>query len=101
MRSNRSTWRTLAVIVQSTVGAVCCAGLSLWLWPSSPAWWEFGVYSIIFGLAGVLLAVRGLKAIAGLIWHLIEQRWFFRRGREARSDRLADDEAMRRGGMFK
>ncbi|WP_386627507.1 hypothetical protein [Sulfitobacter geojensis] len=81
-------------------GAVLCA--VAWLcWPDTKEAWRMGLISIVYGLGGVSMIVKGIIEI---IQHLFRDRAvnkFQRQGRAPQADRLADNDALRKSGMIK
>lgn len=100
MIPQRSALRKIISINICFLAAACLAGMSRLIWSESAAWWQLGVYSIILGFASAVLALSGLKQTWALFVHDIEMVRFFRKARQSRSDRLADDETMQHKDMI-
>jgi hypothetical protein len=43
--------------------ASVCGVLAYILWPSSPDWWAFGIFSVILGMGSAALAIRGVQLL--------------------------------------
>lgn len=73
-----------------------------WLcWPETKEAWRMGLISIVYGLGGVCMIIKGFIEI---VYHLFRDRAvnkFHNKGRAPQADHLADKGALRKSGMTK
>lgn len=92
--------RSIIAINARLLYACFLGGVAWVLWPSTAKDWQFGLFAIFCGLSAFALAIRGFCDI----WHYIRRDIgvgrFKRGGRNPHSDRLAEDDVLRKAGMI-
>jgi len=89
------------IAINFTLLYAACLGALAWLsWPETAEGWRSGLFSILCGLSGFALAIKGLGDMWQHIAQDIKVGKFQRQGRKPQSDRVAGDDDMRRSGMI-
>lgn len=74
--------------------------LAWWLWPSSLAWWGFGVFSVIMGLSALTTLIRTFKRVWKLHTRRKTMQALAKHAAEPKASRLLDDDVLRKAGMI-
>lgn len=80
--------------------AVLFAALAWWLWPETVEGWREGSMAILCGFSALAQTIVGIRKIHALIARDIPVGKFERENRKARSDEMADENALRKAGMI-
>lgn len=70
-----------------------------WLWPSSPEWWGFGLFSIILSFAAFGKTVEALRAMLKIYGREKEFARLAATSRAPDPSDLADQNALKNAGM--
>ena len=100
MTQSDSILKPLFAIAWNIVGALAFAWFAWAIWPDTTAWWQLGLFAIIFGVGAAIFAIKALRLIGDEISRFFRMRRFGRGARAPREDKLAGDKEMRHGGLL-